>query len=86
MERSAWWRVLIAAKCGDWPSSWQPVWSLRSAGLSVYKWIVLYSSIFWSHGFIDSGGGFCAFWHDFWVPGMRFSSLSKDCGCFAIFG
>ena len=75
VERSAWWRTLIVAKCGEGPSSWQPVWNLRQTGLSVWKWIVLHSSSFWSHGYIDPGGGFCAFWFDFWVPSVRLSSL-----------
>ena len=75
VERSAWWRTLIVAKCGEGPSLWQPVWNLRQTGLSVWKWIVLHSSSFWSHGYIDPRGGFCAFWFDFWVPGVRLSSL-----------
>ncbi|CAN0927093.1 Putative ribonuclease H protein At1g65750, partial [Linum grandiflorum] len=74
-ERSAWWRRLIVAKCGVGPSSWQPVWGMRSVGRSVWKWIVLYSSIFWSHGFIDPGGGLCNFWSDYWIQGVRLSSL-----------
>ncbi|CAN0875494.1 Putative ribonuclease H protein At1g65750 [Linum grandiflorum] len=35
----------------------------------------MYSSIFWSHGFIDPGGGLCSFWYDYWIPGVRFSTL-----------
>ncbi|CAN1815910.1 Putative ribonuclease H protein At1g65750 [Linum perenne] len=57
VERSAWWRRLIVQKCGVGPSDWQLFWGFRSAGCSVWKWIVLHSSSFWLHGFIDPGEG-----------------------------
>ncbi|CAN0921774.1 Transposon TX1 uncharacterized 149 kDa protein [Linum grandiflorum] len=87
VERSAWWRGLIVDKCGEGVSKWQPVWGLRSAGRSVWKWIVLHSSIFWSHGFIDPGGGFVFFLVRLLGPGGEIVvSLSKDCCCCALLG
>ncbi|CAN1151754.1 Putative ribonuclease H protein At1g65750 [Linum perenne] len=56
-ERSAWWRCLIKVKCGGGPSEWQPTWGFRSAGCSIWKWVVLYSFSFWLHGHVDPGGG-----------------------------
>ncbi|CAN1732048.1 Putative ribonuclease H protein At1g65750 [Linum perenne] len=72
VERSAWWRKLIISKCGAGPSDWQPVWHFRSAGLSVWKWVVPYSHTFWTYGSIDPGR-MCAFWFDYWVRGCEVS-------------
>ncbi|CAN1127126.1 Putative ribonuclease H protein At1g65750 [Linum perenne] len=56
-ERKAWWRVLMVFKCGEGYSKWQPRWNLNGAGLSMWKWIVKESSIFWRFGFVDPGWG-----------------------------
>ncbi|CAN0825732.1 hypothetical protein LINGRAHAP2_LOCUS482 [Linum grandiflorum] len=40
----------------------------------MWKWIVQDSSLFWNFGFVDPGGGWVSFWHDFWVPGVRLFS------------
>ncbi|CAN0887989.1 hypothetical protein LINGRAHAP2_LOCUS15726 [Linum grandiflorum] len=64
----------MVQKCGNGPSEWLHVWNFRSAGCSVWRWIVQASSEFWVHGYLDPGGGSCSFWHDVWVPGVRVSS------------
>ncbi|CAN1310653.1 Putative ribonuclease H protein At1g65750, partial [Linum perenne] len=74
VERSAWWRELIISKCGVGPSEWQPIWHFTYTGLSLWKWVVSVSSTFWTYGFIDPGGGMCAFWFDYWVRGVKLVS------------
>ncbi|CAN1183437.1 Putative ribonuclease H protein At1g65750 [Linum perenne] len=71
-ERTAWWRILISAKCGEGPSEWRPTWNLGSAGVSFWRWLVPSSSLIWHFSYLDPGGGFCAFWFDTWVRGVRF--------------
>ncbi|CAN1792257.1 hypothetical protein LINPERHAP1_LOCUS19606, partial [Linum perenne] len=68
LERSTWWRKLIVQKCGVGPSEWRPSWQFRTAGLSVWKWLIPYGLTFWTYGSIDPGGS-CSFWFDFWVKG-----------------
>ncbi|CAN1315223.1 LINE-1 retrotransposable element ORF2 protein [Linum perenne] len=70
VDRTAWWRRMIISKCGTGSSEWQPIWPFRSAGLSLWRWVVSFSPTFWSYGFIDPGGGMCAFWLNFWVRGV----------------
>ncbi|CAN0891450.1 Putative ribonuclease H protein At1g65750 [Linum grandiflorum] len=72
-ERNAWWRSLIIAKCGVGASLWIPKWDLGSAGCSIWKWVVKYSSAFWVYGCIDPGGGMCSFWYDYWIRGVNLS-------------
>ncbi|CAN1807687.1 Putative ribonuclease H protein At1g65750 [Linum perenne] len=55
VERTTWWRRLVDEKCGTGLSEWQPRWEFRSAGCSVWKWIVHHSSVFWHYGHIDPG-------------------------------
>ncbi|CAN1122537.1 Putative ribonuclease H protein At1g65750 [Linum perenne] len=55
IERSAWWRMLIVQKCGVGPSDWRPFWQFRTAGLSVWNWLIPYSLTFWTYGSIDLG-------------------------------
>ncbi|CAN1816595.1 Putative ribonuclease H protein At1g65750 [Linum perenne] len=74
IERSAWWRELITDKCGVGSSEWQPTWQFSSAGLSLWKGVISVSSTFWSYGFIDPGGGLCAFWFDYWIKGVKLVS------------
>ncbi|CAN1778682.1 Putative ribonuclease H protein At1g65750, partial [Linum perenne] len=71
VERNAWWRSLMIAKCGGGKSEWQACWNEGAAGCSMWRWIILFSSFFWQHGFLDPGGGWCDFWFDFWVRGVR---------------
>ncbi|CAN1332114.1 Putative ribonuclease H protein At1g65750 [Linum perenne] len=71
VEKNAWWRELLVSKCGVGRSDWIPVWGLGSGGCSIWRWIISNSSSFWLHGYIDPGGGLCAFWLDYWVGGVR---------------
>ncbi|CAN0926381.1 LINE-1 reverse transcriptase homolog [Linum grandiflorum] len=71
VERNSWWRGLIIAKCGVGSSLWVPKWDSGPAGCSMWKAVVTNSSIFWKYGFVDPGGGMCAFWFDYWVQGVR---------------
>ncbi|CAN1269770.1 hypothetical protein LINPERPRIM_LOCUS13704 [Linum perenne] len=71
VERNAWWRGLIVAKCGVGPSSWLSFWNLGPAGRSIWYWVIKFSPCFWKYGFLDPGGGLCSFWFDIWIPGVR---------------
>ncbi|CAN1121444.1 Putative ribonuclease H protein At1g65750, partial [Linum perenne] len=71
IERRAWWRSLLVAKCGIGRSVWRARWELGSTGYSIWRWIVPFNSLFWRHGFLDPGGGMCDFWFDCWVKGVR---------------
>ncbi|CAN1808097.1 hypothetical protein LINPERHAP1_LOCUS25286 [Linum perenne] len=73
VERNAWWRDLIIAKCGVGSSSWLPIWNLGHSGRSVWCWVIKFRSCFWNFGYLDPGGGACSFWFDFWVPGVSLS-------------
>ncbi|CAN1778943.1 Putative ribonuclease H protein At1g65750 [Linum perenne] len=75
LEKSAWWRLLIVAKYGIGPSDWCPSSAYGSANSSVWTRISQLGSNFWRFAFIDPGGGFCSFWNDFWVLGVRLSNL-----------
>ncbi|CAN1774496.1 Putative ribonuclease H protein At1g65750 [Linum perenne] len=57
VERNAWWRSLIVAKCGVGRSEWCMSWNEGSAGCSMWRWIVSVSSVFWQYGFLDPGVG-----------------------------
>ncbi|CAN1807424.1 Putative ribonuclease H protein At1g65750 [Linum perenne] len=70
-ERAAWWRGLITTKCGTGPSEWYSSWNFASSGCSMWKGAISYSSLFWTYGSIEPGGGMCAFWYDYWVRGVR---------------
>ncbi|CAN1807208.1 hypothetical protein LINPERHAP1_LOCUS24949 [Linum perenne] len=72
VERNAWWRLLITAKCDVGSSEWRPTWNIGPAGNSFWRWLVAFSPIFWTFGYLDPGGGLCAFWFDTWVRGVRF--------------
>ncbi|CAN1275856.1 Putative ribonuclease H protein At1g65750 [Linum perenne] len=73
VERNAWWRVLIKAKCDVGSSEWRPIWNLGPVGFSFWRWLISFSSMFWTFGYLDpGGGGLCAFWFDTWCRGVRF--------------
>ncbi|CAN0859972.1 Putative ribonuclease H protein At1g65750 [Linum grandiflorum] len=75
VERNAWWRSLMVKKCGVGVSEWQPYWNFQSAGLSIWRWIVKESSIFWKYGLLDPGGGNnVSFWHDVWFESRSLAS------------
>ncbi|CAN0871761.1 LINE-1 retrotransposable element ORF2 protein [Linum grandiflorum] len=74
-ELNSWWRVLINHKCKSEVSSFQSAWGLSAAGSSWWRWIVCESAMFWNFGFVDPGGGWVSFWHDFWVRGVRLSAV-----------
>ncbi|CAN1800882.1 hypothetical protein LINPERHAP1_LOCUS22726 [Linum perenne] len=65
----------MVIKNGEGPSRWQPVWNLSGAGLSMWKWIIKTSPLFWNFGFVDPGGGWVSFWDDFWVKGVRLREI-----------
>ncbi|CAN1792638.1 Putative ribonuclease H protein At1g65750 [Linum perenne] len=71
VERNAWWRNLLATKCGIGRSVWQSCWDEGPAVCSIWRWIVTFNPIFWRHDFLDPGGGLCDFWFDYWVGGVR---------------
>ncbi|CAN1343283.1 Putative ribonuclease H protein At1g65750 [Linum perenne] len=73
MERTSWWRELIVSKCGVGESIWRMSWNRDTSGWSVWRWIVKESFCFWKYGYVDPGGGWVAFWVDFWVPGVCLS-------------
>ncbi|CAL1403953.1 unnamed protein product [Linum trigynum] len=57
VERDAWWRKMIVAKCGIGSLEWKPCWNLGSYGCSLWRTIVNESSHFWKVAYVDPGGG-----------------------------
>ncbi|CAN1805213.1 Putative ribonuclease H protein At1g65750 [Linum perenne] len=72
-EKRAWWRTLIVQKYGIGSSDWLPSSDFGSSSLSVWIRISQFGSSFWRFTSIDPGGGYSAFWSDFWVLGERLS-------------
>ncbi|CAN1345508.1 Putative ribonuclease H protein At1g65750 [Linum perenne] len=84
----------MVLKCGAGISKWQPQWRLSGAGVSMWRWIVKASTLFWTFGYVDPGVGWVAFWDDIWVrggsvrvifPRVAAATSSQDCCFFDVF-